>query len=94
MAQLNELQKQQMKMAEELIFSGKRTVSFAKLFFYGIFDAERIFPFPEPSQEVQQRSKEFLAQLKTTLEKITTPMTLIETPAFRNRRSKHSATSA
>ncbi|MBX9654703.1 acyl-CoA dehydrogenase family protein [bacterium] len=69
MVQLTELQKQQMKMADELIFSGKRTVSFAKLFFYGLFDADRIFPFPEPPREIQERSKEFLVRLKDTLEK-------------------------
>ncbi|MBY0586582.1 acyl-CoA dehydrogenase family protein [bacterium] len=69
MAALTELQQQQMKMADELIFSGKRTESFAKLFFYGQFDADRIFPFPEPSKEIQSRSKEYTARLRDVLEK-------------------------
>lgn len=74
MAQLTELQQQQMKMAEELIFSGKPSVSFAKLFFAGIFDAERVLPFPEPIPRVQTRSDEFLARLKRTLDEHLDPV--------------------
>jgi alkylation response protein AidB-like acyl-CoA dehydrogenase len=74
MAQLSELQQQQMKMAEELIFSGKRSVSFAKLFFFGQFDADRVFPFPEPSARVQSRCDEFLARLNQTMDEHLDPV--------------------
>ncbi len=55
---------QQMKMAEELLFSGKPTTSFAKLLYFGIFDSHRIFPYPQVSPEEKQRVDGFLRKLK------------------------------
>lgn len=45
------MDKAQMKLAEELLFSGPQKPSFAKMLYFGAFDAERVFPFPEVSKE-------------------------------------------
>jgi alkylation response protein AidB-like acyl-CoA dehydrogenase len=44
---------EQIKMAEELFFSGAPLPSFAKALYAGLFDARRVFPFPEPTAEEQ-----------------------------------------
>ncbi len=55
MTDIAALNEQQMRMAEELLFSGKRLPSFAKALFFGLFDAERVFPYPQVSAEEKSR---------------------------------------
>jgi alkylation response protein AidB-like acyl-CoA dehydrogenase len=43
------MDEQQKRMAEELLFSGKKLPSFAKQLYFGIFDASQVFPFPKVS---------------------------------------------
>ena len=42
---------EQIKLAEELLFSGPQKPSFAKMMYFGAFDAQRVFPFPQPTAE-------------------------------------------
>ncbi len=53
MAVSQEIKEEQIRMAEELFFSGEPLPSFAKGLYGGLFDASRVFPFPEPSTEEQ-----------------------------------------
>lgn len=64
---------EQIKMAEELLFSGKPKTSFAKLLYFGIFDSKRISPFPQVAPEERPRLKELLAKLKTFAEQTIDP---------------------
>lgn len=52
-----------MKMAEELLFSGEEKPSFAKMLYFGRFDGERIFPYPQPDLAVRQQTDAYLAKL-------------------------------
>ena len=58
-------QEEQMRMAEELLFSGKPLPSFAKAFYFGLCDAKRVFPFPKVHEAERQRVDHVLQELKT-----------------------------
>ncbi|MDX9974215.1 MAG: acyl-CoA dehydrogenase family protein [FCB group bacterium] len=49
------LSEQQMRLAEELLFSGRPLPSFAKALYFGLFDAARVFPYPHPSEAERAR---------------------------------------
>ncbi|MFN0054984.1 MAG: acyl-CoA dehydrogenase family protein [Planctomycetales bacterium] len=49
MGHLDELQQQQLRQAEELLFSGPPTTDFARDLFFGKFQQAGVIPFPEPS---------------------------------------------
>lgn len=61
----SELAEQQIRMAEEMLFSGKRLPSFVKGLFFGLIDAERLFPFPHPEAEEHARAEILVSELKT-----------------------------
>lgn len=63
MAQASALQEQQIKMAEELLFSEKHKPSFAKLLYFGVLDAERVLPFPDPGPSERQIADDFVSRL-------------------------------
>ncbi|RPI29493.1 MAG: acyl-CoA dehydrogenase, partial [Acidobacteria bacterium] len=67
------MDQEQRKLAEELFFSGPRTTSFAKLLYFGIFDAERVFPYPTPPSGEASRMQQLLATLDCFLEKEVDP---------------------
>lgn len=69
MATMSASQEKQMKMAEELLFSGEPKVSFAKRLYFGLFDAKSVFPFPSASAAETRRGDEFLANLKSWADK-------------------------
>ncbi len=62
------MDQEQRKLAEELFFSGPKTTSFAKLLYFGIFDAARVFPYPEPPAAEATRMNELLERLDRFLE--------------------------
>jgi acyl-CoA dehydrogenase family protein 9 len=64
-----ELLEEQMRMAEELLFSGQPLPSFAKALFLGLFDAKRVFPFPWPSNEERERAETFCKDLNAFMDK-------------------------
>jgi acyl-CoA dehydrogenase family member 9 len=56
--------KEQMRMAEELLFSGEPKTSFVKRLYFGLFDAHRVFPFPEQAADERKATDEFVARVK------------------------------
>lgn len=62
------LREEQIRMAEELLFSGKRLPSFAKGLYAGLFDAQRVFPFPTLTHDQQQTLQQFLQRLNAFLD--------------------------
>ncbi|HXK61687.1 MAG TPA: acyl-CoA dehydrogenase family protein [Acidobacteriota bacterium] len=62
------MDQEQRKLAEELFFSGPKTTSFAKLLYFGIFDASRVFPYPAPSSDEAERTEELVRNLDCFLQ--------------------------
>lgn len=59
---------EQIKMAEDLLFSGEPLPSFAKALYAGLFDARRVFPFPEPTQDEQATLDAYLTKLNAWMD--------------------------
>lgn len=59
----------QKKMMEELLFSGEKKLSFAKMLFFGGFHASSVFPFPVPGKEEQAFTDDFVEKVKAFTEK-------------------------
>lgn len=57
------IKEEQIRLAEELLFSGEQLPSFAKGLYAGLFDASRVFPFPTPSPEQAQTLEDFNRRL-------------------------------
>ncbi len=57
------LHEKQMRMAEELLFSGERLPSFAKALFFGLYDASRVHPFPAVDENERDRVGAFVREL-------------------------------
>ena len=64
---------EQIRMAEELLFSGEPKTSFVKRLYFGLFDAQRVLPFPEPPDEEKKREDELIARVKTFAEERVDP---------------------
>lgn len=66
------LREEQIKMAEDLLFSGEPLPSFAKGLYAGLFDAKRVLPFPEstPAQaaELAEYNKKLNAWMDANLD--------------------------
>lgn len=58
------MEEQQRKLAEELLFSGKKPPSFAKKLYFGVFDAEKVMPFPRLSGAEQEQIPAYLEKVK------------------------------
>lgn len=54
----------QKRLLEELLFSGEKKLSFAKLLFFGEFHAPSVLPFPQPSEEEKARARELEGRLR------------------------------
>jgi alkylation response protein AidB-like acyl-CoA dehydrogenase len=65
---LSEQEKKQIETAEEVVFAGKHTTGFVKRLFRGEFDAHRVFPYPEPSREIQEQTNSFVEKFRQTLD--------------------------
>lgn len=57
------MNEQQRKFAEELLFSVKKNPSFVKEFYFGRFDSELIFPFPEIEAAELDKIESFLSKV-------------------------------
>lgn len=55
---------QQKRLLEELLFSGEKKLSFAKLLFFGGLHIPSVFPFPRPSPEVAAETDALVARVK------------------------------
>lgn len=63
------MDEQQKRLAEELLFGTIKKPSFAKLLYFGIFDADKVFPYPHVSPEEELRTAQLLDRLKVFAEK-------------------------
>lgn len=63
------IKEEQIKFAEDLFFSGKPLPSFAKGLYGGLFDAKRVFPFPEPTAEQAQELSLYVHKLNEWMDK-------------------------
>lgn len=57
------MDEEQKKLAEELLFSGKKQPSFSKQFFFGVFDSSQVFPYPYPNEEEEKNIQSLLQNL-------------------------------
>ncbi|HNR32198.1 MAG TPA: acyl-CoA dehydrogenase family protein [Candidatus Hydrogenedentes bacterium] len=62
------VKEEQIRLAEELLFSGARLPSFAKGLYAGLFDAARVFPFPQPGPEEARVIAEFNDRLNAFMD--------------------------
>lgn len=62
------LDAEQKKLAEELLFSTKKKPSFAKQLFFGNFDTQAVFPYPQPTAEQKENADALLEKLKTFID--------------------------
>jgi len=62
------LREEQIRLAEELLFSGKKLPSFAKGLYAGVFDAARVFPFPQPTPGQQATLDDYTVQLNSFMD--------------------------
>ncbi len=59
-----DLQKQQIREAEELLFDGKEKTGFVKELYFGHFNADAIIPFPEQSDQDREFGDSIVAKVK------------------------------
>lgn len=57
------MEEDQIRLAEELLFSGKKQPSFAKQFYFGVFDGSKVFPYPTVSKEDETRTAVLIDKL-------------------------------
>lgn len=69
MATMTQLQEKQMKMAEELLFSGEPKVSFAKRLYFGVYETDSVLPFPVASDADSRQADAFLEELDVWADK-------------------------
>lgn len=62
------MDEEQMRMAEELLFTGKEKPSFGKMLHFGIFDGGRVFPYPKVSAREKEKADALLVRLKAFAE--------------------------
>lgn len=68
------MDKEQERLAEELLFSGTHRPSFAKLLYFGMFDPSKVLPFPKGAEgEEKARETHLLEKLKAFTEEVMDP---------------------
>lgn len=60
---------QQRRLAEELLFSDTKRASFAKKLYFGMLNAEQIFPFPRVSPEEKRRTESLVKEVEAFADK-------------------------
>jgi alkylation response protein AidB-like acyl-CoA dehydrogenase len=60
----NEQIEQQRRQAEELLFSGRQTLGFAKGLFFGQFNAPLLFPYPQLRRQEQEEAERTVAAVR------------------------------
>lgn len=69
MALTAEQRDQQLKQAEELLFSGPQQLGFAKGLYYGYFNGELIFPYPQLKAEEREKTDAKLKEVQEFCDK-------------------------
>jgi alkylation response protein AidB-like acyl-CoA dehydrogenase len=64
MALTAQQREQQIKEAEELLFSGPQTLGFAKALFFGHFNAPLLFPYPEVKPEEREAVRQAVGEVR------------------------------
>ena len=70
------MDEEQKKLVEELLFSGIKKPTFGKMLYFGMLDASQIFPYPQIGAEEKERTEQFLAKVKTFIEKEVDPVAI------------------
>lgn len=65
---MSEDQEEQIKMAEDLLFSDKKSSSPSKNLFFGEFSNQQIIPYPEPEADELEFTRSFLEKLEVFLD--------------------------
>jgi acyl-CoA dehydrogenase family protein 9 len=65
---------QQRRLAEELLFAESKKASFAKKLYFGMFNAEQVFPFPAVSPEEKERTETLVLTVVAFAEKEIDPV--------------------
>lgn len=68
------MDEQQKKMAEELLFAGKKKGGFGMRLYFGEFDSSKIFPYSLEPRDDKQRLQEFLSQVRHFAETVIDPI--------------------
>ncbi len=58
------LDEEQKRLAEELLFSGGQGGSFVKALFFGAFDAEKVFPYPDVDSTEKEKTEKLLEKVR------------------------------
>ncbi len=70
------MDEEQKKLAEELLFANEEAPTFAKQLYFGKVDTDQLFPYPTPSDEEKENTKQFLTNLRDYVEKNLDPDTI------------------
>ncbi len=62
------MDEKQMKMAEELLFSGEKKPSFAKGLYFGQFDSSKVFPYPQVDKKELDKVEKFCKNLESYMD--------------------------
>lgn len=54
----------QKKMADELLFAGKKKTSFAKQLYFGVLDTSEVFPYPQVSDQERKETDAYVDQIE------------------------------
>lgn len=60
---------EQKRLVEELLFTGHEKPSFAKMLYFGYFDGNMIFPYPQVPEDEKQSVEDYIANLAEFAEK-------------------------
>jgi len=67
---------QQLKQAEEILFSGPQQLGFANGLFFGHFNADQIYPYPELKREEQESVDKAVAEVRRYVEEKIDPVAI------------------
>lgn len=67
------MDEQQKRMAEEVLFAGKKKSGFGMGLYFGNFDSSKIFPYPEVPQKERESLSQFLSNVRDFSEKMINP---------------------
>lgn len=70
------MDEQQKRLAEELLFSGKKLPSFAKQLYFGVFDRAGVFPFPQADFKEKAKVDALLEKLSVFIKEKIDPVAI------------------
>src|SRR5580704_8783014 len=70
------MDEQQRRLAEELIFSGEKKPSFAKMLYFGLLDSHQIIPYPKVTPQEKKEVDAYIDQLNAFADKELDPVAI------------------